>query len=87
MRKVRVHFIQSLYLNRSNYPTEDEQFLEYKKVLEGMKGKRVVIRSLDIGGDKAADPTLTEKFIQMGVDELSVAPSMILKIKEIASNL
>jgi phosphoenolpyruvate-protein kinase (PTS system EI component) len=33
-------------------PTEDEQFDAYKAVLEGMEGKRVVVRTLDIGGDK-----------------------------------
>ncbi len=41
-----------LYMNRSKFPTEDEQFEAYKQVLEGMNGKPVVIRTLDIGGDK-----------------------------------
>ncbi|EQA5956991.1 phosphoenolpyruvate--protein phosphotransferase [Staphylococcus pseudintermedius] len=41
-----------LYMGRDNMPTEDEQFEAYKKVLESMKGKRVVVRTLDIGGDK-----------------------------------
>ncbi|MBM7646684.1 phosphotransferase system enzyme I (PtsI) [Scopulibacillus daqui] len=41
-----------LYMGRDNFPTEDEQFEAYKKVLEKMEGKPVVIRTLDIGGDK-----------------------------------
>ncbi len=41
-----------LYLESADYPTEDSQFEAYKAVLEGMTGKRVVIRTLDIGADK-----------------------------------
>ncbi|MGK3150944.1 phosphoenolpyruvate--protein phosphotransferase [Staphylococcus shinii] len=41
-----------LYMGRDEMPTEDEQFEAYKKVLETMEGKRVVVRTLDIGGDK-----------------------------------
>jgi phosphotransferase system enzyme I (PtsI) len=41
-----------LYLGRDNFPTEDEQFESYKKVLTLMGGKKVVIRTLDIGADK-----------------------------------
>ncbi|MGV3243659.1 phosphoenolpyruvate--protein phosphotransferase [Staphylococcus sp. 11261D007BR] len=42
-----------LYMGRDSMPTEDEQFEAYKKVLESMDGKRVVVRTLDIGGDKS----------------------------------
>ncbi|ARA97341.1 MULTISPECIES: phosphoenolpyruvate--protein phosphotransferase [Geobacillus] len=41
-----------LYMGRPELPTEEEQFVAYKTVLEQMKGKPVVVRTLDIGGDK-----------------------------------
>ncbi|WP_374717984.1 phosphoenolpyruvate--protein phosphotransferase [Neobacillus sp.] len=41
-----------LYMGRDQLPTEEEQFEAYKAVLEGMNGKPVVVRTLDIGGDK-----------------------------------
>lgn len=41
-----------LYMGRDQMPTEEEQFEAYKTVLESMEGKRVVVRTLDIGGDK-----------------------------------
>lgn len=44
-----------IYLESDHYPTEDEQFAVYKKSLEKMAGKRVVIRTLDIGADKQVD--------------------------------
>lgn len=44
-----------IYLESSTYPTEDEQFQIYKKAAETMAGKRVIIRTLDIGADKQAD--------------------------------
>lgn len=44
-----------LYLQKNTYPSEDEQFEAYKEVLELMGGKKVVIRTLDIGADKKID--------------------------------
>lgn len=44
-----------LYLEKDTYPTEEEQFAVYKKVAETMAGKKVIIRTLDIGADKQAD--------------------------------
>lgn len=44
-----------LYLENSDYPTEEQQFAAYKKVLESMAGKKVIIRTLDIGADKKVD--------------------------------
>ena len=44
-----------LYLESSDYPSEEEQFKVYKRVLESMACKKVIIRTLDIGADKKAD--------------------------------
>lgn len=44
-----------IYLERDTFPTEEEQFQIYKSVLENMAGKKVIIRTLDIGADKKAD--------------------------------
>lgn len=41
-----------LYMNSADWPTEDEQYEAYKKVVQGMAGKPVVVRTMDIGGDK-----------------------------------
>ena len=44
-----------LYLENTDYPNEEQQFLAYKRVLESMAGKKVIIRTLDIGADKQVD--------------------------------
>lgn len=50
---VGLYRTEFLYMDQENdFPSEDEQFEAYKAVLEGMNGKRVVVRTLDIGGDK-----------------------------------
>ncbi|MBE5780361.1 MAG: phosphoenolpyruvate--protein phosphotransferase [Clostridiales bacterium] len=70
-----------LYMNRPDLPSEDEQFEAYKSVLVGMEGKPVVIRTLDIGGDKAAEsiqfpaemnPFLGWRAIRMYFDRLDI---------------
>lgn len=49
---VGLYRTEFLYMGRDDFPTEDEQYEAYKKVIEEMDGKPVVIRTLDIGGDK-----------------------------------
>lgn len=44
-----------LYLENTDYPTKEQQFNAYKRVLESMAGKKVIIRTLDIGADKQVD--------------------------------
>lgn len=50
-----------LYLESENYPTEEAQFAAYKTVAENMAGKKVIIRTLDIGADKQVDYFHMEK--------------------------
>src|SRR5699024_359753 len=49
---VGLYRTEFLYMNRMNLPSEEEQFQAYKTVLEAAKDKPVIIRTLDIGGDK-----------------------------------
>ena len=50
-----------LYLEKEDYPTEEEQFSVYKTVVQNMAGKKVIIRTLDIGADKQVDYFNMEK--------------------------
>lgn len=52
---VGLYRTEFLYMDSSDFPTEDNQFEAYKAVIEGMKGKQVIIRTMDIGGDKHLD--------------------------------
>lgn len=52
---VGLYRTEFLFMNRSEWPTEDEQFEAYRKVAEAMKGLPVTIRTLDIGADKQVD--------------------------------
>lgn len=52
-----------LYLEREDYPSEEAQFKVYRRVLESMPAKKVIIRTLDIGADKQADYFHLEKEI------------------------
>ena len=63
-----------LYLNCSDYPSEDFQFEAYKKVLSDMGGKEVVIRTLDIGADKQID------YFQMPKEENPALGNRALRI-------
>ena len=66
-----------LYLAASDYPSEEEQFQAYKKVAAGMNGKRVIIRTLDIGADKQVD------YFQLNKEE---NPAMGLRAVRICLN-
>lgn len=52
-----------LYLGRNDFPTEEEQFQAYKQVAQTMAGKKVIIRTLDIGADKQVD------YFQLGQED------------------
>lgn len=67
-----------VYLKQTNYPSEDFQFEIYKKALEGMKGKEVIIRTFDIGADKKvpyfdlpqeANPALGYRSVRICLDK------------------
>lgn len=78
---VGLYRTEFLYMGRDNLPTEEEQFDAYKTVLENMEGKPVVVRTLDIGGDKELpylhlpkemNPFLGYRAIRLCLDEQDV---------------
>lgn len=58
---IRLFRSEFLYLESEDYPTEEAQFAAYKTVAENMAGKKVIIRTLDIGADKQVDYFHMEK--------------------------
>ena len=52
---VGLYRTEFLYMDRNDFPSEEEQYQAYKSVLEGMNNKPIIIRTLDIGGDKKLD--------------------------------
>ena len=69
------------FLNKSALPSEEEQFQEYKKVLEKMKGKEVTIRTVDLGSDKKVEyinhrieknPALGKRGIRILIDDVNL---------------
>lgn len=78
-----------LYMDRNNFPTEEEQFNAYKEVAEGMKGKNVTIRTLDIGGDKELsylslpeemNPFLGYRAIRLCLDQVDIFKAQLRAI-------
>ncbi|OCA89789.1 phosphoenolpyruvate--protein phosphotransferase [Pradoshia sp. D12] len=78
---VGLYRTEFLYMGRDNLPGEEEQFESYKAVLEGMEGKPVVVRTLDIGGDKELpyldlpkemNPFLGFRAIRLCLEELPI---------------
>ncbi len=78
-----------IYLGRDDYPTEEEQFQIYKEVLSRMQGKKVIIRTLDIGADKQADyfnipkeenPAMGYRAIRICLDRVDVFKTQLRAI-------
>jgi phosphoenolpyruvate-protein phosphotransferase (PTS system enzyme I) len=78
---VGLYRTEFLYMGRDELPTEEEQYEAYKAVLEGMEGKPVVVRTLDIGGDKELpylnlpkemNPFLGYRAIRLCLDEQEI---------------
>ncbi|WP_374654935.1 phosphoenolpyruvate--protein phosphotransferase [Dongia sp.] len=80
-----------LYMNRADLPTEDEQVESYRAIVEGMEGKPVTIRTLDVGGDKlapslrerlgdAANPALGLRAIRLGLQERGLLETQLAAI-------
>ena len=78
-----------LYLGRKDYPSEEEQFEIYKEVLSRMEGKKVIIRTLDIGADKQVDyfklpkeenPAMGYRAIRICLDRIDVFKTQLRAI-------
>ncbi|TVY08703.1 phosphoenolpyruvate--protein phosphotransferase [Paenibacillus cremeus] len=78
-----------LYMDRNSFPLEEEQFAVYKEVAVRMEGKRVVIRTLDIGGDKHLDylalpeeenPSLGYRAIRISLDRTDLFKTQLRAI-------
>ncbi|QNQ82591.1 phosphoenolpyruvate--protein phosphotransferase [Lactobacillus sp. PV037] len=80
---VGLYRTEFLYMDSSDFPTEEEQFKAYKEVLEGMDGKQVIIRTCDIGGDKHLDywdlPEEMNPFLGVRAIRLSMQNTEIFK--------
>ena len=72
-----------LYMENDELPTEDVQFEEYKKVAEDMQGQPVIIRTMDIGGDKELKcldlPSEMNPFLGVPCDSYFLEPSRYLE--------
>lgn len=78
---VGLYRTEFLYMNNNNLPTEDEQYIAYKLVLQSLPGKKVIIRTLDIGGDKQLDylpldielnPFLGHRALRLCLDKIDI---------------
>ena len=78
-----------LYLGREDYPTEEEQFEIYKEVLSRMGGRKVIIRTLDIGADKQVDyfnlpkeenPAMSYRAIRICLDRVDIFKTQLRAI-------
>lgn len=78
-----------LYLEKEDYPTEEEQFSVYKTVAQNMAGKKVIIRTLDIGADKQAayfgiekeeNPAMGHRAIRICLDRVDVFKTQLRAI-------
>ena len=78
-----------LYMDSENMPTEEEQYNAYKEVAEKMQGKSVIIRTLDVGGDKElkylklekeANPFLGYRAIRLCLDNLNIFKTQLRAI-------
>jgi phosphoenolpyruvate-protein phosphotransferase (PTS system enzyme I) len=83
-----------LYMDRQSFPEEEEQYLVYREVAERLAGKRVVIRTLDIGGDKNLDylslpeeenPSLGYRAIRISLDRIDLFKTQLRAILRASS--